>query len=246
MHQKRFARLLLTAVLSGLVALFASGLVAEDKTPKAPAPDFQALKPYKVVRVVDGDTIVVEIDGKAERVRLVGVDTPETVHPRKPVERFGREASDFTHKQLDGEKVFLVYDRNNAAKRHRDRYGRLLAYVYRERDKLDLCAELVKQGYAHAYLKYPSERGEEFLVYQRQAREAKRGLWGEDPPAKDRAKAGGAETDKAPKDITVYVTRTGRKYHREDCRYLAKSKIPISLKEAKERYEPCSVCLPPK
>jgi micrococcal nuclease len=173
------------------------------------------------------------------------VDTPETVHPTRPVEHFGKEASDFTHRQLDGETVYLVSDQNNAARKYRDRYGRLLAYVYRERDKLDLCAELVKQGYAHAYLKYPSERGEEFLAYQKEAREAKRGLWGDDSPAKDQAKDGGKEAGKDPKEITVYITRTGRKYHRAECHCLAKSKIAISLADAKEKYQPCKLCTPP-
>jgi micrococcal nuclease len=242
MNQTRFVRGSLLAVLAGLLALFASGLAGEDKTPRPPTPDFKTLQAYPVVRVVDGDTIVVEIDGQKEKVRLVGVDTPETVHPTKPVERFGKEASDFTHKQLDGEKVYLVYDQNNAGHKHRDRYGRLLAYVYRERDNLDFCAELVKQGYAHAYLKYPSERGEEFLAYQKQAREAGRGLWGDDPPAKD----GSKETSKDAKEITVYITRTGQKYHRAGCRYLAKSKIAISLADAKGKYEPCQVCNPPR
>lgn len=129
----------------------------------------------KVKRVVDGDTILLD---NGERVRLLAVNTPESVHPRKPVEFFGKEASAFTKKMLEGEKVLLVYDQNSAATKHRDRYGRLLAYVYRERDNLDFNAELVKQGYAFAYTRFPTERGDEFLKYQREAKNKKRGLWG--------------------------------------------------------------------
>jgi micrococcal nuclease len=241
--QHHFVRCWLLAIGAGLLALFASSLAGESKTP---TPDFKSLQAYKVMRVVDGDTIVVDLDGKAEKVRLVGVDTPEAVHPGKPVAGFGKEASDFTHRQLDGEKVFLVCDPNNTAHKHRDRYGRLLAYVYRERDKLDLCAELVKQGYAHAYLKYPSKRGEEFLGYQKEAREAKRGLWGDNSSAKEQAEDSGKEAGKDPKEITVYITRTGHKYHCAGCRCLAKSKIATSLVDAMEKYEPCKVCNPPR
>jgi micrococcal nuclease len=79
-----------------------------------------------VTRVIDGDTLV--LDG-GERVRLIGVDTPETVHPNKPVERFGKEASGFTRKMAEGKQVRLEYDAETAG---HDRYGRTLAYV---RDK---------------------------------------------------------------------------------------------------------------
>jgi len=153
-------------------------------------------------RVVDGDTII--LDGK-ERVRLIGVDTPETKHPKKPVQYFQRK----------------------------DKYGRTLAYVFLE-DGTFLNAEIIKQGYGFAYTRYPFKYLEEFRKYEREARENKRGLW-----------APREEKDQY-KNITVYITRTGRKYHRAGCRYLRKSKIPISLKDAIKRgYTPCSVCNPP-
>lgn len=119
-------------------------------------------------RVVDGDTIVVEAIGK---VRLIGVDTPETVHPQKPVEYFGKEASNFTKRMVEGKKVRLEYDWQR-----KDRYGRVLAYVYME-DGTFLNAELIKQGYGHAYTKYPFKYLEEFRKYEKEARENKMGLW---------------------------------------------------------------------
>ena len=131
-----------------------------------------------VTRAVDGDTF--QLEG-GERVRLLAVDAPESVHPHEPEEYFGKEAADFAQRSLAGERVRLVFDTNTVHRKHRDRYGRLLAYVYRERDNLDFNAELVKQGYAYAYLKYPTERGEEFLGYQREARRAGRGLWAPTP-----------------------------------------------------------------
>jgi len=176
-------------------------------------------------RVVDGDTII--LDGK-ERVRLIGVDTPETKHPNKPVQYFGKEAYEFTKRMVEGKKVRLEYDWQR-----KDKYGRTLAYVFLE-DGTFLNAEIIKQGYGFAYTRYPFKYLEEFRKYEREAREKQRGLWA---PRKEKEQS---------ENITVYVTRTGKKYHREGCRYLRKSKIPISLKDAIKRgYTPCSVCNPP-
>lgn len=127
---------------------------------------------YLCTRVVDGDTIVVEIDGKQEKVRLIGVDTPETVHPNKPVQYFGKEASEFTKRTVEGKRVMLEYDWQK-----RDKYGRLLAYVYLE-DGTFLNAEILKQGYGFAYTKYPFKYLEDFRKYEREARDNNRGLWG--------------------------------------------------------------------
>jgi micrococcal nuclease len=130
-----------------------------------------------VERVVDGDTIRVTYEGRSERVRYIGVDTPETVHPRKGVERFGPEASEANRRLVQGETVRLVFDVEE-----RDRYGRLLAYVYL-RDGTFVNARLVEQGYAQVMTVPPNVRHQErFLALQRNARESGRGLWGETDP----------------------------------------------------------------
>jgi len=98
--------------------------------------------------VVDGDTIIVIIDGKKEKVRLIGVDAPETDGPYTKEEPYGREASAFTKKVTEGENVRLEYDWQK-----RDKYGRILAYVYLE-DGTFLNAELIKQGYATVFRKF--------------------------------------------------------------------------------------------
>ena len=126
---------------------------------------------YLCTRVIDGDTIVVDMSGKEERVRLIGVDTPETVHPEKPVEYFGKEASEFTKNMVEGKELRLEYDWQK-----RDKYGRLLAYVYLM-DGTFLNAEIIKQGYGFAYTKFPFKYLEEFRKYEREARESGRGLW---------------------------------------------------------------------
>ncbi len=95
------------------------------ETPEATQHDVATdLEARTVTRVVDGDTLV--LDGN-EKVRLIGVDTPETVHPTKPVEYFGREASAFTKRMAEGQEVYLEYEQGSPTK---DRYGRTLAYAY--------------------------------------------------------------------------------------------------------------------
>jgi micrococcal nuclease len=115
-----------------------------------------------------------------------------------------------------------------------------LAYLYRAPDGLFVNLEIVRQGYGHAYTRFPFKYLNLFREYEKKAREAGRGLWGEKSTT---GKADPPTTGDDP-NVTVYVTRTGKKYHRGSCRYLRASKIPISLNEAKERYEPCPVCRP--
>ena len=128
-------------------------------------------------RVVDGDTIVLS---NGEKVRLIGVDTPETKHPRKPVEYYGKEASAFTKKMVEGKPVRLEYDWQE-----RDKYGRLLAYVYLM-DGTFLNAEIIKQGFGHAYTRFPFKYLDQFRQYEKEAREGKRGLWADAVPAAER------------------------------------------------------------
>ena len=128
-----------------------------------------------VVRVVDGDTVQVDIAGRREKVRLIGIDTPETVKPDTPVQCFGPEASAFT-KQLLPEGTAVRIERDVEA---RDDYGRLLGYVYRTADGLFVNLEIVAQGYA-ALLTFPPNVAhvDEFVAAARAAERANLGLWG--------------------------------------------------------------------
>ncbi len=131
-----------------------------------------AARDYRIVqRVVDGDTLKLD---NGERVRLIGVDTPETVHPGKPVQYFGKEASAFTKRMCQGKKVRLEYDLQK-----KDKYKRTLAYVYLE-DGTFLNAEIIKQGYGHAYTRFPYKYLDEFRRYEKEAREKEAGLWAPD------------------------------------------------------------------
>ena len=96
-----------------------------------------------ILTVIDGDTVDIEIDGRTERVRLIGVNTPETKHPTKPIECFGPEASAYMTQLLPkGTDVRIVRDTEA-----RDRYGRMLLYLYRESDNLFINLDLVSHGY---------------------------------------------------------------------------------------------------
>ncbi|MGE8242525.1 MAG: thermonuclease family protein [Sphingobacterium sp.] len=127
----------------------------------------------KVRRVIDGDTFVIENGSKkGERVRLIGIDAPETRRTaRKEIGYYGVEAKEHLQAMLTGKNVKLVFDVGK-----KDRYGRLLAYVYL-REKF-VNAELVEQGYAVTYTLTPNVQYADFFVkLERQARQAKRGLW---------------------------------------------------------------------
>lgn len=106
---------------------------------------------YLVKRVIDGDTIIVDKDGQDERVRLIGIDTPETVKPNTPVQPYGKAASDFTKKHLTHQRVKLEYDRER-----QDKYGRTLAYVWLGDEMFNVT--LVKEGLARAKFYRPNEK----------------------------------------------------------------------------------------
>jgi micrococcal nuclease len=124
-----------------------------------------------VVRVVDGDTIHVRLAERVEKVRYIGVNTPEVHHPRKGEEPGGREAMRVNRTLVDGRKVRLETD-----VRARDRYGRLLAYVWV--GDVMINAELLRRGYAQVMTIPPNVRHQAlFVKLQRDAREGERGLW---------------------------------------------------------------------
>ncbi|MBQ4431583.1 MAG: thermonuclease family protein, partial [Synergistaceae bacterium] len=135
-----------------------------------------------VTRVVDGDTAEITVDGAKRRVRFLGVDTPETVHPNKPVQFFGPEASAFTKESLTGKRVWLEYDKNP-----QDRYSRHLAYIWTAKPKSintetirrDMFnAKMLLGGYAKVMIIKPNNRyAQQFKEFEAEARNLRRGLW---------------------------------------------------------------------
>lgn len=162
---------------------------ANEQKPALPLPE----NTYPVARVVDGDTIAVLMNGKSVTLRLIGLDTPETVDPRKPVQCFGKAASDKAKELLTGKMVRLEFD---ASQGTFDKYGRTLAYVYLVDPSTPLGASgtlfneyMISAGYAHEYTyNLPYKYQQEFKAAQMRAREEKRGLWADDTCAGDTKK----------------------------------------------------------
>lgn len=129
---------------------------------------------YRVTEVADGDTISIDMNGKVERVRFIGVDTPETQDPRKAVQCFGKAASSFTKDLIGNQPVRLESDELST---NRDRYNRLLRYVYLPNNDL-VQEKIISEGYGFAYTSFPFTKSDHFKQLENRAREQGRGLWG--------------------------------------------------------------------
>lgn len=133
---------------------------------------------YAVDHFVDGDTIAVKMGNKVESIRMIGVDTPETHKPNAPVQCYGPAAAQYTKTLIGTGKVRLEADERST---NRDRYNRLLRYVYLPDGRL-LEAELIKNGYGFAYVDFPFTKSADFTKYQTEAKTASKGLWGNCAP----------------------------------------------------------------
>ena len=171
-------RFISTARLAPIVVasagLFIAGLSAAGCQSTSPPGSVATKANYSatVTRVVDGDTIVVKYsDGRSDKVRFIGVDTPETHKPGTPIQCFGPEAERFTRAQLAGRRIGLELDREP-----RDRYGRLLAYIYLNGQRFE--DTLLKLGYARQLTIRPNNRyARDLLALSIDAKRARRGLW---------------------------------------------------------------------
>lgn len=166
-----------------------SGVVGESLLANE---DIRKSPTYQVLRVTDGDTIHINYNGKNEKVRLIGLDTPETKDPRKPIQCFGREATAKMTELAENKNIRLEFDKTQG---ERDKYGRLLAFVYSE-DSKNLAYEMIRQGYGNEYTynSNPYKYQNEFKEAARKAREENKGLWAENTCAGNTAKPAGTPT----------------------------------------------------
>lgn len=168
-----------TSALGGIFYLLYSNLaqsatlgIQATPTPAIISTDYSP--PYPVTRVVDGDTIKINLAGKTETVRLLGIDTPETVDPRKPVQCYGKEASDHLNTLLSGKSVQLETDDSQGK---RDKYDRLLAYIWLGGKLIN--QQMVSDGFAFEYTyNLPYKYQQQFNEAQNSARSQNLGLWG--------------------------------------------------------------------
>lgn len=213
----RFYRnLFLVAVLSissvVILGIFIS--VPSVANPPQEQGDLPSKGPFRIKQVLDGDTIVLS---NGEAVRLIGVDAPEINHPGIPAQKFGKESKEFLRRLTEGYHCTLEFEPGNL----RDRYGRLLAYVFVGNQLVN--AEMIRHGYAYVYTRFPFKRQAEFLTLEAEARKTRSGLWHlSSPPAsviswRDAAKHYG---EYATVEGTVVATRnTGKvcflNFHRD-------------------------------
>ena len=176
---KRLKHKIIVAVLA-LVCILALVLVKKlyiDRPGRTVRNDVEMFGPYKVTRIVDGDTLIIKMDGDETKVRLIGVDTPESVAPEnsgKENSKEGSEATDYLTKLVGGKTVYLEFDVGRT-----DQYGRLLSYVYLSDKETMVQRLLLSEGYAMVMTYQPNVKyADEFLKLQQQAREDGKGFWG--------------------------------------------------------------------
>jgi len=151
---------------------------------------------YPVIKITDGDTIDVSIDGQKQTIRLIGLNTPETVDPRKPVECFGKEASNKAKELLTGKRVVIEKDDSQGTY---DKYQRLLAYVFLE-DGTNFNKWMIENGYGYEYTyNLPYKYQKEFKMAQEQAKAQGKGLWANNACQKE------TETTVVPTESTKYI-----------------------------------------
>jgi len=141
-----------------------------------PIPNSDSLQQADLIKVVDGDTIAVSINGKNEVVRVIGIDTPEVVDPRKTVECFGKEASEMARSTLSNDKIVLL--ESDPTQGDRDKYQRYLRYVWIDGGEVDFGKLMIEAGYASEYTyNLPYKYQKIYQQAEKEAQEIKKGLW---------------------------------------------------------------------
>ena len=129
---------------------------------------------YQVIRIIDGDTVQIEYEGQPTSVQLIGVNAPETTaNPNQPPEPYGEQATAFLQEFLLDKSIYLRFDISK-----RDKYNRLLGYVYRASDSIFVNLEIIREGYGRVDTRYPFKHEDTFTNYESRAKAAKKGLWG--------------------------------------------------------------------
>jgi len=219
----------------------------------------------EVVRVFDGDTLLIRIDGKNRRYQLIGADAPEYLPKDRKPKPFSIESMRFIEQMLLGEQVFLRHDPAG----ERDSSGLLRAYIFRAPDMLFVNLELIRQGYAKYSARHGTLYQDSFSYYEQDAKGKSRGIWDsnqrfqaelpiedideptrqtdsehatrlvpEQPnqPAPDRSTTSNANQ--------IYITRSGSKYHRKDCPHLTVTRQRTTRDAVESTHTPCKTCKP--
>lgn len=231
--------------------------------------DESRLLEAKVVRILDGDTVLVDQNGKKIRIQLMAANAPEYIPSDRTPERYSIEARKFLVHLILDEPVLIQYDPIAP----RDRFGRRAAYLFRSPEMLCVNLELIRQGYAKYDVEQDSVYAEVFSYYNARAKMLARGIWNprrddrdavidwknddteRAPSSVDQAQPSQAQSDATDTQVEtgstaaddgdmVCVTKSGTRYHKKGCSHLSEPNHAISKKEAKKDYLPCKSCNP--
>lgn len=264
----------LLAILSFTFVLFSSGCnstntpaasVVTSKQQQTIKESSQSLETVEVTRVVDGDTIKINLNDEEYSIRMIGIDTPESVHPDQSKNTiYGQKASDYTKSKIEkGQTVYLQKDVSNT-----DKYGRLLRYVWLEipedtentdeiKNKM-FNALVIESGYANAYPYEPDTKLKDlFSQLEQEAKEKNVGLWAENglkidgvtPPAPTQSQKDAYEKEKNIREDTIYIGNKNSKiFHVSTCTTLPKEEnaiyFDIRTDAIEQGYEACKKCNP--
>jgi len=248
-----FTRFLIVTLCACILGAAAPepGLAGPDSSPEIMIPEPELMMLCRVVRVVDGDTILVDLAGTPTRFELLAINAPEYIE-RDPTPRaHAREAWFALWALLEGEWVYLHRDPAVLE----DAAGRMTGFVFRVPDMMLVNQEMVRQGHAEHRPARSELFAEALAWWQRHAIEAEKGLWSDEPvllvtPAAEPAVEPAPfefvpqMITPAPEERTVFLTRSGSKYHTEDCRYYSPSCTEVPISEARKEHQPCKVCKP--
>jgi endonuclease YncB( thermonuclease family) len=266
------------AYISLLVTLLAIAPDTDSNQPETQAqspsielPNSDKLVSGMVVRIFDGDTILIRVGTAQHRYQLLGVAAPQFIPTDRTPEPYAREARRFLELLLLDEQVYIQFD----PQAERDVNNQRIAYIFRAPDMLFVNLELVRQGYAKHATRYASLYTDAFAHYGDRAQDLRRGIW--DPnagqlnwapevadPAGTNPKpvqteqntnqpttsapnnsAGAANTDASTDPSTiVYITKSGKSYHTQDCSHLTASQRTATLGEVEKTHQPCKTCKP--
>ena len=233
--------------------------IVPERVEPDPARSFVGL----VLGVEDGDSITVSVEGTFHRVEILGADAPEWVERAETQRAYAPEARRFLINMLLGERVLLFEPRPDAT----DPLGRRRAYVFREPDQLFVDLEIVRQGYGRVSTRAGEPYADLLRHYEQRARTFRRGIWDPDydpgesqtpettrtadaPAAPEPAAAPDPEPESTPQPepVTdrdwVWITRSGSKYHREDCSHLTTTRTRVRRDSVRTTHDACKSCTP--
>jgi endonuclease YncB( thermonuclease family) len=208
----------------------------------APARDFSGAPSYKVLRIVDGTSFVVNFDTQPLTVKLIGVENPQAVssQPKDVRDRLEKQSLQHTTDLLQGKAVYLEQEQGQPPL---DSAGRTLVYAYRAPDGLFVNQDLIAKGQGRVSPRRTFRLFDTFRSEEQKARAAKVGLWADSADSSAAKSKDEDEKDAGPESLVV--VRGSKKYHRQSCRLAAKGAKPVTAAEVKDKkLEPCQVCKP--